>query len=484
MFQPVPGRCHGPLRRYRVPAHPGSVGAFPVSSHARFPRGDAGLCSAATVAKDVTVSASLFLILRILFAWAVAILLAGFIWGGVFGGPGTVFALLVLLAVGMALLGAVTHLRRVRLVAGRLDAAALSNHQQRRIEVPLDTGAAFELVAAAVRELPRVEDIEPSPGSLQLRARVRRSDPFGGNQPSRWNLLARLAITHDRILATVQPGDGTSGLILLCEPDAPHWVDLFVLDEGTSYENAEALLRSVARRVSEQRRDEQAAAERSATDNALTVARLNLLQAQVEPHFLYNTLASAQVLARTDPPRAEEMIGHLIQYLRRSLPREHDALSTLGEELERTQAYLEILKIRMGARLELRVEVPDDLKSLQLPSMMLQTLVENAIKHGLEPKPGGGTIWILARRFHGQVTITVADDGQGFGGAAGGTDSGSGIGLNNLRERLQLTYGERASFSIVSNFPSGVAATLALPLPDAVHVSTAAVDFSAGADHG
>ena len=415
-------------------------------------------------------SSSLFLILRILFAWAVAVLLAAFVWGGVFGGPGGFFALLAVGAMVMALLGAVTHLRRVRLVAGRLDAAVLSNHQQRRIEVPLDTGAAFNLIAAAMRELPRVEDIEPSPGSLQLRARVRRIDPFGGNQPSRWNLLARLAITHDRILATVQPGDGTSGLTLLCEPDAPHWVDLFALDEGTSYENAEALLRAVTRRVAEQRRDEQAAAERSATDNALTVARLNLLQAQVEPHFLYNTLANAQVLARTDPARAEEMLGHLIQYLRRSLPREHDALSTLGEELERTRAYLEILKIRMGARLELKIEVPEELKSLQLPSMMLQTLVENAIKHGLEPKPGGGTVWVLARRFDDQATVTVADDGQGFGGAT----SGTGIGLKNLRERLQLTYGERASFSIVSNFPSGVAATLNLPLPAAAGAAPAA----------
>ena len=412
---------------------------------------------------DIHVSSSLFLILRILFAWAVAILLAGIVWSILFGGPQALYWLLAWSALALALVGAVTHLRRVRLAAGRLDAAVLSNHQQRRIEVPLDAGAAFDLLEATVRELPRVENVEASRGSLQVRAKVRRSDPFGGTRPSRWNLLARFAITRDRVLATVVPGEGTSSVTVLCEPDAPHWVDLFALDEGTSYENAEALQRSVSRRVAEQRRDEQAQAERSATDNALTVARLNLLQAQVEPHFLYNTLANAQVLARTDPPRADQMLGHLIQYLRHSLPREHGSLSTLGEELERAGAYLEILKIRMGARLELQVQVPEELKALQLPSMMLQTLVENAIKHGLEPKPGGGTIWILARRFDGQATITVADDGQGFDGAAGGT----GIGLKNLRERLQLTYGGRASFALVSNFPSGVAATLTLPLPAA-----------------
>src|SRR5690606_32868671 len=144
-----------------------------------------------------------------------------------------------------------------------------------------------------------------------------------------------------------------------------------------------------------------------------------------------------------DPPRAEQMLGHLIQYLRRSLPREQDGPSTLGEEVERVGAYLEILKIRMGSRLAVQVHVPEELKSVPLPSMMLQTLVENAIKHGLEPKPGGGTIWILARRMDDQVTVTVADDGLGFGG----NSSGTGIGLKNLRERLRLTYGERASFA-------------------------------------
>ena len=117
-----------------------------------------------------------------------------------------------------------------------------------------------------------------------------------------------------------------------------------------------------ARRVADQRRQEQADVEKTVSEKELTVARLNLLNAQVEPHFLYNTLASAQVLTRTDPPRADVMLGHLIQYLRSSLPRTEDTLSTLGEELERTQAYLEILKIRMGNRLNVQVEVPDALK--------------------------------------------------------------------------------------------------------------------------
>jgi LytS/YehU family sensor histidine kinase len=153
------------------------------------------------------------------------------------------------------------------------------------------------------------------------------------------------------------------------------------------------------------------------------------------------------------------MLGNLIAYLRASMPRTGQSLSTLGEELGRAQAYLEIMRIRMGDRLAVQVQVPEALKQTPLPAMMLQTLVENAVKHGLEPVPGGGTIWILARAEEGRVSLTVADDGRGFAEDGGGT----GIGLKNVRERLRLAYGETAAFSIVSNFPRGVAATIAVP---------------------
>ncbi len=407
------------------------------------------------------VSASLSLIVRILLAWVVTVILAGILWSNLFGDPGSVFALLVTVLMATALVSTISHLRRVKLVAGRLDPGSLASRQRRQIEIPLDAAEAFALVEAAIGELPRVEDIESSAGSLQLRAKVVRVDPYNVGPPSRWNPMARLAIKRNQVSATVSPGQGTSSVTLLFEPEAGAWVDLLVVDEGSNYENAEAVSRAITRRVSEQRRHEQAAAEQTATEKELSVARLNLLHAQVEPHFLYNTLANAQVLTRTDPPRADQMLGHLIQYLRSSLPSVDESMSTLGVELERTRAYLEILKIRMGARLNLQVEVPASLNALPLPSMVLQTLVENAIKHGLEPKPGGGTIWVLGREFDNHVTITVADDGQGFGG----NSSGTGIGLKNLRERLRLTCGPEASFAIVSNFPSGVAATISLPRP-------------------
>ncbi len=405
-------------------------------------------------------SASLFLIARLLFIWMIVLIVVANVWGELFGHTGTLYTLITFATLAIVMASALTHLRRVRLLAGRLDHDTLSSRQRRQIEVPLDGNTAFAVVESAIRQLPRVEDIESSPGSLQIRAKVRRLDARDDDQVSRWNVFARFAIKRNQILATLTPASGVSSVTLLCEPDAGAWVDLLVVDEGSNYENAEAVTRSITNRVSDQRRDEQAAAVQSETEKELAVARLNLLHAQVEPHFLYNTLASAQVLTRTDPPRADQMIGHLIQYLRRSLPSADDAMSTLGEELERTQAYLEILRIRMGARLAMQLEVPFELRRLQLPSMMLQTLVENAIKHGLEPKPGGGTIWILARRFEDHATLTVADDGQGFNSHSHGT----GVGLRNLRERLRLTYGDAAAFALVSNFPTGVAATITVPL--------------------
>lgn len=361
---------------------------------------------------------------------------------------------------GWVVLEAFSHTRRVRLVAGRVDGAVLSNRQRRQIEVACDAGEAFDMIDAAIRELPGVTMVESARDSLQVRAKVERAGPYGERVWHGWAQGA-FAARRNQILATVVPnGDLAGSVTLICEPEGPAWTDWFLVDHGTNLDNAEAVVRAVTRRMAERRRLEARQARESATEKELTVARLNLLHAQVEPHFLYNTLASAQVLTRSDPARADAMLGNLILYLRHSLPRTEDAPSTLGEELERSRAYLDILAIRMGPRLQLQVDVSDELRRLSFPPMMLQTLVENAIKHGLEPKPGGGTVWILARALDSAVAVTVADDGRGFTAQGGGT----GIGLRNVRERLRLAYGSAAGFAIVSNFPSGVAATITVPL--------------------
>ena len=193
-------------------------------------------------------------------------------------------------------------------------------------------------------------------------------------------------------------------------------------------------------------------------------ARMAAMQAQVEPHFLFNTLASIDHLIETDPPRASQMQRNLIALLRASMPtmREanHGAPRDLGREMSMIRPYLEILKVRMEERLQVRIEVPDGLLSAEFPPMMIQSLVENAIKHGLEPKAEGGELLIRAEIVHGKLQVVVADTGLGFGKAA---TAGTGVGLANIRERLQLLYGATASVTVAENQPSGTVVSIAVP---------------------
>lgn len=413
-----------------------------------------------------------FFVLRIAIAWALLFIALLIILLNTIGAGGGPFVLAAFILGALVIIGAVSHVRRVRLIAGRVDDGTLRSRQRRQIEIPFEADEAFDMLDAAVRELPRSQEIESARDSLQLRAKVGRPQVYGRSRLSRLNPANWFGNLRNQVTATITPGDGTGSVTLICEPEAGAWSDWFRVDDGTNFENAEAITRAIARRIAERRRNERRAAEQTATEKELSVARLNLLHAQIEPHFLYNTLANAQVLTRSEPQQADRMLGHLIQYLRHSLPSTDGAMSTLGDELERTRAYLEILRIRMGPRLALEVDVPDALRAIQMPSMMLQTLVENAIKHGLEPKPGGGTVWLLARRDDDRVAVTVADNGLGFGVAGGGT----GIGLKNVRERLRLIYGERATLSVVANAPEGVAATITVPaVPAAQTVEPEAV---------
>ena len=403
---------------------------------------------------------SLLFVARVVFAWVLALIVLMFIWRALTGrNPPEIFGLIIIVTLLVAIVKSVSHAHRVGLVADRVDGSTLANRHRRRIEIPFPAGEAFDIVEAAVRELPNVELVDTARDSLQVRARVlvRHRDAAKPRQ-----LAAASSGPRNLVVATVAPGGATGSLTLICEPEFRPWRDWLFVDHGTNLENVEAITRAITRRIAERRKGEEATVRETVTEKELTVAKLSLLHAQVEPHFLYNTLASAQVLTRSDPARADEMLGHLIAYLRKSLPRTEQAISTLGEELERARAYLEILRIRMGERLKVQIQVPDALKRVPMPPMMLQTLVENAVKHGLEPELAGGTVWIIAREVDGKVAVSVADDGRGFSTEGGGTA----IGLNNVRERLRLAYGEAASFSIVSNFPKGVAATITVPLPD------------------
>src|SRR4249919_2410692 len=380
---------------------------------------------------------SFFFVFRLMLAWAVALLVPLTIFCAAANiDPPPLLLVPDMVVLVFVMVTGFSHVRRVRLVAGEVNSRTLANRQRTQIEIPFEAGEAFDLLTAAISELPGVTEVKATRDSLQVR------------------------VTRNQIMATVTPNADTGSVLLICEPEAGAWSDWFRVDDGTNLENAEAVARAITRRVAERRRGERADVAQTVTEKELTAAKLSLLHAQVEPHFLYNTLASAQYLTRTDPPRADEMLGNLITYLRHSLPRTDTSPSTLGEEVERARAYLEILKIRMGSRLQLQIDVPRHLLSMAFPAMMLQTLVENSIKHGLEPRTAGGTVWILAKEGEGRVAVTVADDGEGFSDK---TRGGTGIGLKNVRERLRLAYGPEASLSVVANFPSGVAATITVP---------------------
>jgi len=205
-------------------------------------------------------------------------------------------------------------------------------------------------------------------------------------------------------------------------------------------------------------------AEAESLKRQVVEARMAAMQAQVEPHFLFNTLASIDHLIETDPARASTMQKNLIALLRASMPTLREAGDggprDLKRELEVIRPYLEILKVRMEDRLRTEIDVPEGLQSAEFPSMMIQTLVENAIKHGLEPKPEGGSLSVRAEVQHGKLAVTVADSGVGFGKAA---TAGTGVGLANIRERLALLYGNKASFSVRESVGGGTAVTITVP---------------------
>ncbi|MBU6436464.1 MAG: histidine kinase, partial [Betaproteobacteria bacterium] len=194
--------------------------------------------------------------------------------------------------------------------------------------------------------------------------------------------------------------------------------------------------------------------------------RLSVLQAQVEPHFLFNTLASVRSLVASDPERAVALIDRFSGYLRASIPRlRADGAAepaTLGQQLDMAVNYLEVMQVRMGERLHYTVQVPAPLRDAPFPPLMLISLVENAVKHGLEPKPAGGSVHITAAREGEQLRVVVADDGVGFGN---GATSGSGIGLANIRTQLAQMYGDAARLELAARPDAGFTATLMLPWP-------------------
>jgi hypothetical protein len=213
-------------------------------------------------------------------------------------------------------------------------------------------------------------------------------------------------------------------------------------------------------------REQQAARDALAT--RMLEARLSMLEAQVEPHFIFNTLANIRRLAKTEPARARRMAERFAAYLRASLPQIRGPTATLGDEVDLACAYLDVQKVRMGRRLTWTVDVPAPLRMHPFPPMMLISLVENAIKHGLNPAVEGGTIDIRARAGDQTLMLSVADTGAGLTRA-----KGSGVGLSNIRARLTAMHGRAARLTLAANVPHGMVATIALPFAESVREEVA-----------
>ena len=212
-----------------------------------------------------------------------------------------------------------------------------------------------------------------------------------------------------------------------------------------------------------------AQAERDAAQAQQLAAesRLKLLETQIEPHMLFNTLANLRALISTDPERALTMLDHLNNYLRATLTASRTtpghASHTLQIEFDRLRDYLELMAVRMGPRLRYVLDLPPELAGLPLPALLLQPIVENSIKHGLEPSRQGGEIRVSAARVKQQLQLQVVDTGVGL--APGLPDPGRGFGLTQVRERLQSLHGEHFSFSMQAQLPHGLRTTLVLPAP-------------------
>jgi len=199
--------------------------------------------------------------------------------------------------------------------------------------------------------------------------------------------------------------------------------------------------------------------QRVELDRQMTEARLQSLRSQIEPHFLFNTLANVQQLYRTDPGRGRRMLASFMAYLRTALPRMRHDETTLAHEVDLARTYLDVLQVRMGERLTVRFDVPRELAGLAFPPLALSTLTENAIKHGLNPLPEGGAIDIQAHREGRQLKVGVTDTGAGLRASGG-----PGAGIANLRARLAALYGGEASLTLEANAPRGIRATITVPI--------------------
>lgn len=265
------------------------------------------------------------------------------------------------------------------------------------------------------------------------------------------------------VLPTAAAGVALGGLVAAAIAFAPNW-QAFLDSErllpqwglGAAFS---AFFVALSLVTAEIRRRELLAAD---TRQQLLEARLQTLTAQIEPHFLMNTLANLRYLIKNDTAAASRMLEHLADFLHGALERSRTAHSSLGQELELVESYLKIMQFRLGGRLKFAIVSESELADVSFPPLLLQTLVENALRHGIEPASAGGTVNVSVQREGEHVVVRVSDDGVGLT-----PNSTPGVGLRNTLERLQSFYDGRASFALARGASAGTVATISIPAPTA-----------------
>jgi signal transduction histidine kinase len=332
-----------------------------------------------------------------------------------------------------------------------LCAEGMASSVTRRIEAPFNPYTTFDLCTESLSGLALGTALGYSGPPAFFH------DPFKGRIVlGRWRPLALGRHVELRVSSGLGP---SCHIDLRCRPGLA-W---FAIQQGESLKAAEMVCVQLRQHLTRYANALDAARRQRELERTSLQARLSALQAQVEPHFLFNTLANLKYLIRTNQQAAQDMLDHLVGYLQNSLPDMRSVSSTLGREMDLVSDYLALMRIRMGARLRFAVELDEALRSLPFPPAMLISLVENAVKHGLERASRPGLITISAkweRKGDGELlSVSVVDDGVGLTEQAG-----QGTGLANIVERLQLLYGREASLFVAPGEGPGVRAVLTVPV--------------------
>jgi signal transduction histidine kinase len=280
-----------------------------------------------------------------------------------------------------------------------------------------------------------------------------------------WLTLATLATAKGVdapwrfVLPTAGAGVALGGLVAAAITFAPNWSALLdgprLLPELGFGAAFSAFFIGLSLLTAEVRRRELLATE---TRRQLLEARLQTLTAQIAPHFLMNTLANLRYLIKNDPAAASRMLEHLADFLQGALDRSRTTHSSLGQEIELVESYLKIMQFRLGGRLSFTIASQPELADVSFPPLLLQTLVENALRHGIEPAGSGGTVNVTVQREDKHIVVRVSDDGVGLG-----PNSVPGVGLRNTLERLSSFYDGRASFDLARGANAGTVATISIP---------------------